>query len=255
MYVKGEEMLKTRIIPCLLLRDGALVKTVKFRDFKYVGDPLNTCRIFNELEVDEMTILDIMASRYNREPDFGLLQNLASECFMPLSYGGGIKNIMQAQKVFSIGFEKIVINSSLFNNFGLLKQIVDLYGSQSLIVSIDIKKNMFGKYDVYSNSGLKREDVKLLDWVKKVEEAGAGEILLTNISREGTWSGFDVEIIKKVSEKVMIPVIAHGGAGCGKDIEQVVKYGGASAVGLGSMVVFQNKDMGVLINYNNNYDI
>lgn len=248
-------MIKTRIIPCLLLRDGALVKTVKFGKFQYVGDPLNTCRIFNELEVDEMMILDIMASRHNREPDYGLLQKLTSECFMPLSYGGGIKSFEQAKKIFSMGFEKIVINSSLFNGLDLLQEIADVYGSQSLIVSIDIKKNLFGKYDVYSNSGSKKEDVKLLDWVEKVEAAGAGEILLTNISREGTWSGFDAEIIKKVSEKIMIPVVAHGGAGCEKDIKEAVRYGGASAVALGSMVVFQNKDMGVLINYNNNYDI
>lgn len=248
-------MIKTRIIPCLLLREGALVKTVKFGKFQYVGDPLNTCRIFNELEVDEMMILDIMASRHNREPDYDLLQKLTSECFMPLSYGGGIKSIMQAKKIFSMGFEKIVINSSLFNGLDLLKEIADVYGSQSLIVSFDIKKNLFGKYDIYSNSGSKKEEAKLLDWVEKVESAGAGEILLTNISREGTWSGFDTEIIKKVSEKTMIPVVAHGGAGCEKDIKEAVRYGGASAVALGSMVVFQNKDMGVLINYNNNYDI
>lgn len=248
-------MIKTRIIPCLLLRDGALVKTVKFGKFQYVGDPLNTCRIFNELEVDEMMILDIMASKCNREPDFELLQKLTSECFMPLSYGGGIKNIEQAQKIFSMGFEKIVINSSLFYKLDLIKEIANIYGSQSLIVSIDIKRNMIGKYDVYSNSGSHKEEVKLLNWVEKVEEAGAGEILLTNISREGTWSGFDTEIIKKVSERVMIPVIAHGGAGCEKDIIEAVKDGGASAIALGSMVVFQNKDMGVLINYSNNYDI
>ena len=150
-------MIKTRIIPCLLLREGALVKTVKFGKFQYVGDPLNTCRIFNELEVDEMMILDIMASRHNREPDYDLLQKLTSECFMPLSYGGGIKSIMQAKKIFSMGFEKIVINSSLFNGLDLLKEIADVYGSQSLIVSIDIKKNLFGKYDIYSNSGSKKE--------------------------------------------------------------------------------------------------
>lgn len=248
-------MLRKRIIPCLLLREGTLVKTVKFGKYQYVGDPLNTCRIFNELEVDEMMILDIMASKNNREPDFKLLQKLTSECFMPLSYGGGIKNILQAQNIFSIGFEKIVINSSLFNNIHLIKEIVDLYGSQSLVVAIDIKKNLFGKYEVYSYSGTIKEEVKLLDWVQKVEEAGAGEILLTNISREGTWDGFDIDILKKITEKVTIPVIAHGGAGCRKDIEEAAKLGGASAIALGNMVVFQNKDMGVLINYSNNYDI
>jgi cyclase len=242
-------MLRTRIIPCLLLHGASLVKTEKFNKFKYIGDPLNTCRIFNELEVDEMAILDIRASKEGKEPNYKILKELASECFMPLSYGGGINNIKQAEKIFSIGYEKIVINSAAIKNPNLIKEISKIYGNQSIIVSIDIKQNIFKQYEVYCNSGTINTKKNPKDWALEVQKMGAGEILLTNISREGTWSGFDTEIVKKISEALEIPVIAHGGAGTVKDIIEVVKEGKASAVALGSMVVFQKKGMGVLVNF------
>lgn len=242
-------MLRTRVIPCLLLRDRSLVKTIKFDKFTYIGDPLNTCRIFNELEVDEMAILDITASREGREPNFKLLGSLVSECFMPLSYGGGITSIDHAEKLFTIGFEKIVLNSRLFSNPELISDIARVFGSQSIMVSIDVRKSLFKGYEVFSHSGTQKQKVKLLEWAKHIEELGAGEILLTSVDKEGSWNGFDRELVKTVSETVSIPVIAHGGAGNIGHIADVVQYGRASAVGLGSMVFFQNKGMGVLVNF------
>lgn len=246
-------MFENRVMPCLQLLDESLVKTVQFGKYSYIGDPLNTCRIFNELEVDEMIILGIRVTQNNERPDFSFLRKMSSECFMPLSYGGGIKTLRDAKEIFSSGFEKIVINSILFEDIGLIKQIVDIYGSQSVIASIDIKKNIFGKYIIYSRSGMKKESVELEEWVEMVQEAGAGEIMLTDISAEGTWKGFDIPLIQKVAHISDIPLIVHGGAGCRKDVEDAVNVGGASAVALGSMVVFQQKGMGVLINYDHDY--
>jgi cyclase len=242
-------MLRVRLIPCLLLRDNGLVKTVNFNKYNYVGDPINTCRIFNELEVDELTFLDIRASIENSEPNYKILQEISEECFMPVSYGGGIKNMQQVEKILSIGFEKVIINSAAYEAKKLISDIANHFGSQSLIISIDYKKNIFGKYHVYGFSGTKNYKIHPVEWAKEVKEYGAGEILLTSIDREGTWKGYDVELTKQVTEKVNLPVIANGGAGSIEDIVEVVKDGGASAVALGSMVVYQAKDMGVLINF------
>jgi cyclase len=242
-------MLRTRVIPCLLLRDTSLVKTVKFDKLTYVGDPLNTCRIFNELEVDEMAVLDITASREGRGPNYKLLESLVSECFMPLSYGGGITSLEQAERLFSTGFEKIIVNSALFHRPELIRDIAKIYGSQSIIVSIDVRKSLFKGYEIFSHSGTVKQKTKLIEWANHIEELGAGEILLTSIDREGTWNGFDLTLVRTISTAVQIPVIAHGGAGQIEHIAEAVHKGQASAVGLGSMVVFQKKDMGVLINF------
>ena len=247
-------MLENRVIPCLQLMGTNLVKTVKFGKYAYIGDPLNTCRIFNELEVDEMVLLDIRATLLHKEPNFHYLNYLTNECFMPLAYGGGIKCVEDASKLFRIGFEKIIINSALYQNINLITEIADLYGSQSIIASVDVKKDMLGRYNVYSNSGRKKEKVDLFEWLHCLENAGVGEILLTNIAMEGTWKGFDYELLKSVSRELSVPLIVHGGAGCKKDVEDAVNICGASAVGLGSMVVFQQKGMGVLVNYQRNYD-
>ena len=247
-------MLQSRVIPCLLLNNGSLVKTVQFGKYSYIGDPLNTCRIFNELEVDEMSIIDISAAKNRGEPNYNLLQGLANECFMPLSYGGGISNVEQAKKIFFMGFEKIIINSSLYTDISILEKIANIFGSQSVIAGVDVNKNIFGKYMLYSNGGKKKEKNDLIEWTKKLQDNGAGEILLTNISLEGTWKGFDINLIQQVTRNVNIPVIIHGGAGCKKDVEEAVNLGKASAVSLGSMVEYQNTDMGVLINYSREYD-
>ena len=246
-------MLRTRIIPVLLIRNDSLVKTIKFKKFNYVGDPINTACIFNELEVDELMILDIRASVLKQEPNFKILKEIAGECFMPLSYGGGIKSMKNAQDIFKLGFEKIVINSNSFSNPELIKEMSKEFGSQALIGSIDIKKNLFGSYKVYSFSGTKKTNFNPVEWAQYLSELGFGEILLTNINQEGTWNGFDIDIIKSVSDNISIPLIAHGGAGNECDVTAAIKYGHASAVALGNLVTYQKKNMGVLINFSNSF--
>lgn len=242
-------MLRTRIIPALLVRDGCLVKTVQFGRFVYVGDPCNTVRIFNELEVDELLVLDISQDRARRGPDLRLISDLANECFMPLGYGGGIQSLDQAHKIFAAGIEKIVINTAAEIRPNLINEISSVYGSQAVIVAIDVKRGLFKAQTVQTANGRHRTKRDPVAWAKEAESKGAGEILLTSIDREGTWSGFDLELVKRVTETVSIPVIAHGGAGTMKHITQVVKQSKASAVGLGSMVVFQKRGKGVLVNF------
>ena len=242
-------MLRTRVIPLLLLYNENLVKTIKFGKFSYIGDPINSVRIFNELEVDELIFLDITASSEKKDPNFNLLYEIANECFMPLSYGGGITSLEQAKKIFDIGFEKISINTSSIENPDLITKIANQYGSQAIIVSLDIKKNLFGKKTIRTLGGKKNTKKNPIDWAIEVENRGAGEILLTSIDNEGTWKGFDIDMIKKITSNVSIPVIAHGGAGNIEHITDAVKNARASAVALGSMVVFQKKGMGVLLNF------
>lgn len=242
-------MLRTRVIPCLLLRGESLVKTVKFDRFGYIGDPLNTCRIFNELEVDEMTFLDITASREGRGPNFKILQEITNECFMPLAYGGGIRDLAAAERIFQIGFEKVVLNTAPFDRPALVTELARAFGSQSVIVAIDVRRKLLGRYHVCGKSGTEEHRRDPVDWAREVEQLGAGEILLTAIDREGTWSGFDVDLVRRVADAVTIPVIAHGGAGSVADIGAVVREGHASAVALGSLVVYQKKGLGVLVNF------
>lgn len=242
-------MLRTRIIPVLLLRNESLVKTIRFGKFTYVGDPANTVRIFNELEVDELLFLDITASSENRSPNLKVLADIANECFMPLGYGGGIRSLDQAKAVFDIGFEKVSINTQAVVNLALIAEIASLYGSQAVIASIDVKKGLFSGQTVRTLGGRRNTRRDPVAWAKEVEQMGAGEILLTSVDHEGTWNGFDLELVKRVTDAVSIPVIAHGGAGTVEHIGQVVKQANASAVALGSMVVFQKKGMGVLVNF------
>jgi len=242
-------MLRTRVIPTLLLRNQSLVKTERFGNFRYVGDPSNTVRIFNELEVDELLFLDITATREDRNPNLKVLADIANECFMPLGYGGGIRSLVHAQSVFDIGFEKIAVNSCAVTNPELINDIARHYGSQAVMVSIDVKTGFWGKQTVRTQAGRHNTNLDPVDWAREVEDRGAGEIMLTSIDREGTWKGFDLELVKRVADAVSIPVIAHGGCGCVGDISKVIKQGKASAAALGSMVVFQRKDMGVLVNF------
>lgn len=248
-------MLQIRVIPCLLLKGNSLVKTVNFKKPSYIGDPVNTARIFNELEVDELTLLDIAATNNKKRPDFKILAELANECFMPLAYGGGVCNFEDAKKIFQIGIEKVVINSAAFTNPLFITKLAEHFGNQAIVASIDVKKNMFGTYQVFSNSGTKKQKVDPVTWAQELERLGAGEILLTAIHQEGTWKGFDINIIEKISNAVNIPVIANGGASSIEDIGKAVKKGCASAVSLGSMIVYQNKGMGVLVNFPDNNKI
>jgi len=238
-----------RIIPSLQLLNERLVKTIKFGHPQYIGDPVNTVRIFNELEVDELCFLDISATLEKKEPHYFLLQQIANECFMPLSYGGGITGIEQAKKIIRSGFEKIILNTAALQHPHLIKEFAEQLGSQAVVLSIDVKKNLLGKYIVMSHSGTKKTEKEPAQWAMEAQELGAGEILLTSIDREGTWNGFDIALAKKVMDSVSIPVIAQGGAGSPEDIHTLLQAAPVSAVALGSMLVFQKKGMGVLINF------
>lgn len=242
-------MLRTRVIPALLLREASLIKTVRFGRFTYVGDPCNTVRIFNELEVDELVVLDIGATRERRAPDLALLADIADECFMPLGYGGGIRSFTDAQSILRLGFEKVIVNTYAEENPSFITELADHFGSQAVIVSIDVKSSMWGPSRVHTRSGSCNTHRDPVAWAQEVESRGAGEILLTSIRREGTWQGFDLALTKAVTDAVRIPVIAQGGAGSLDHISQVVDMAGASAVALGSMVVFQKKGCGVLVNF------
>jgi cyclase len=225
------------------------VKTTNFSDPDYIGDPVNTIRIFNELEVDELMLLDISASKERRKPDLDLLKRLVDECFMPLSYGGGVQDLSTAQELFSIGTEKIVVNSHAFEDPSVINSISDSFGSQSVIGSIDVKERTIRGRQVYSKGGSKRQDVNPIEWARELEERGVGELLITSINQEGTWGGFDHELIEDLSSEVSVPVIAHGGASDVDDIRKVIHESGASAAAVGSMVVYQKEGMGVLVNF------
>lgn len=242
-------MLRTRVIPCLLLRDESLVKSVKFKTYNYIGDPINTVRIFNELEVDELVFLDIAASREGKKPNYKILEQIAAECFMPLAYGGGLSDIDDIGRIFAIGFEKVVVNSHAVMNPDFMTRLADKFGSQSIIGSIDARKNLWGRYEVFTHGGSRKSGKNPLEWALELERLGAGELLVTSMEQDGTWNGYDTKLIESVTSKVHVPVIANGGAGTVRHIGDVVKIGGASAVAVGSMVVFQGKDLGVLVNF------
>lgn len=241
-------MLKTRVIPCLLLMNNGLVKTTKFRGPVYIGDPINAVKIFNEKEVDEIILLDITATECRRGPNFQLISDIASECFMPLAYGGGIKSLSDIKKVIDIGVEKVIINSSAIESPLFIREAAGLYGSQSIIISIDVKKKFSGAYEVFSHRGRNGTDLDPAQHAVRMEEEGAGEIFLNSIDKDGTREGYDIELIKRVSSAISIPLIACGGAGSLSDFKEAVKAG-ASAVAAGSFFVFYGKYKAVLINY------
>jgi cyclase len=226
-----------------------LYKTVKFKNPAYVGDPINAIKIYNEKEVDELIFLDIAASSENRSPDYKIISNIASECFMPLCYGGGIKSLEEVKRILEIGVEKVSLNSAVIQKPKLVTEIATAFGSQSVIVSIDIKKNFWGKMEVFSNRGTKSIGENPLSFAKKMEEYGAGELLITSIDKEGTWDGYDTDMLNTITSSINIPVIANGGAGTMNHLKEAVEIGGASAVAMGSMVVYQKKGLGVLINF------
>ncbi len=242
-------MRRIRVIPVLLLKNGGLVKTVKFKKPKYVGDPINAIKIFNEKEVDELVFLDITATNKNRKPSLKVISEIAGECFMPLCYGGGIKTIDEIKEILNIGVEKVAINTGSVADHALIKKAANLFGNQSIVVSIDVKKNIFGKYQVYTHGGKKNTKLDPASFAVQMEENGAGEILLNSIDKDGTYHGYDIELIKKVSEVVNVPVIACGGVGKISDFVDGIKMGGASAVSAGSFFVFQGDLRAVLINY------
>jgi cyclase len=238
-----------RIIPCLLLRNNGLVKTIKFRDSIYVGDPVNAVKIFNEKEVDELIFLDIDATRYNKEPSFELIQNIASECFMPFAYGGGIQSLNQIEKLIKSGAEKIIINTQAFLQRSFIHQAVDMFGSSTIVVSIDVKKGFFERNTVYIKGGTQDTGKNPVEYAVELEDLGVGEILINSIDRDGVMDGYDIELIKDIALAIKIPVIACGGAGKLSDFREAVIQGGASAVAAGSFFVFHGKRRAVLITY------
>lgn len=242
-------LIRPRVIPSLLIQDGGLVKTKQFKNPEYLGDPINAVKIFNEKGVDELCIMDISKDRYSRGPDFGLLEEIASEAFMPLAYGGGIRNLDDAKKIFRIGFEKVILNRVLAENEMLASDIIRLFGSQSVIASIDIKKSFFGGYTVYTNSAKTIVCKDPLGWAKKVERLGAGEILLSNIDHEGMQNGFELGIVRQIADNAEIPVIACGGARNVNDLFLALRDGHSDAVSAGSMFVYYGDKKGILINF------
>lgn len=230
------------------MKDGGLYKGVKFKNHKYIGDPINTVKIFNDKEVDELVVLDIGASKSKKGPNFELLRDIASEAFMPLAYGGGVTNIEQAKTLFSMGFEKIVLNSVLKNNDTLITAIANHYGSQSVVASVDIKKNIFGKYSCFTECGSVDMKKNPIDYAKHLVELGVGEIIVNSIDRDGTLKGYDLEVLQKISSCASVPVVALGGAGCKNDFVRAVESG-ASAVAAGSMFVLNGPHRAVLITY------
>jgi len=244
-------MLYPRIIPCLLIHNKGLIKTVKFKDPKYVGDPINAVKIFNEKEVDELIVLDIDATVENREPDYKMIENLANECRMPLCYGGGIKTASQAQRILSLGVEKVAISSAVFNNPELVKEISTEVGSQSIVIIFDVKKKLFGGYDVYTHNAKNKIKQDLLVFVERVQNLGAGEIVINSIDNDGLMKGYDIDLIEKIKRRLDIPITVLGGAGELKDISQVIDKFGIIGCAAGSLFVFKGKYKAVLINYPN----
>lgn len=241
--------LRTRLIPCLQVRCGSLVKTRRFSSFSYIGDPANTCRIFNECEVDELAVVDILATVSGDGPNFDLLRDIADECFMPVAYGGGLRTMADVERVLRIGLEKVIIGSAAYTDPEFVTQVAQAFGSQCLVAAIDVARTWRNDWQCRARSGTQPTGQDPVGWARRVEELGVGEILLTSTDREGTWLGLDHSLISSVAGSVTVPVIAHGGANSKDDVVKAVRESGASAVALGNLVVYQKKDMGVLVNF------
>jgi cyclase len=241
-------MLKHRVIPCLLIMNGGLVKTERFAKPKYVGDPLNAIRIFNEKEVDELMVLDITASPEQREPDYAAIEQFAGECFMPVCYGGGIRTVEQAQRLFALGVEKVCLQTAAVEDASVISRIADRFGSQSVVASVDVKKDWRGRARLYSAARGKVLPEPWLDYTHRTVEAGAGEVLLNAVDRDGLMKGMDLDLIREASAVLSVPLIAVGGVGSLADIKAAVDAG-ASAVAAGAFFVFHGAHRAVLITY------
>lgn len=242
-------MLQTRVIPVLLVHDKGLYKTTKFKTPKYVGDPINAIKIFNEKEVDELILLDIDASKEDREPDYKMIEKVASECFMPLCYGGGIKNLNQIRKIFSLGVEKVSLNYIALSKSSLIEEAAATFGSQSIVGSVNIKKNLFGKYKLYDHVSKKTLGKPIVKYLRELVDKGVGEIFINDVDNDGMMEGFNVELFKEITAGLTVPTICCGGAGTLKHCHDVITQTNVSAVSAGSMFVFQGKHRAVLITY------
>ncbi len=248
-------MLRSRLIPCLLVHKKGLVKTTNFNDPKYVGDPINAVKIYNEKEVDELIVLDIDATIEGRGPDFEMIKNLAMECRMPFCYGGGVTNVEQAKKIISLGAEKVALSSAAIQNPQLLADIGNAVGIQSVVVVIDAKKKGFlggAGYDIYIKNGKEKVPKKLNEFIIDLNRIGVGEIVINSIDRDGTMEGYDLSLVEMIRELTEVPITVLGGAGSLEDLKNLIgtyKIIGAAA---GSLFVFKGKYRAVLINYPNN---
>lgn len=243
-------MLRPRIIPCLLVKNGGLVKTVRFEAPKYVGDPINAVRIFNEKEVDELIVVDIDASVQNREPNYTMIGNLAAECRMPLCYGGGVTTADQVLKIISLGVEKVAISAAATQTPELISEIAERVGSQSIVVVMDVKKSgLFRRHEVFTHNGSKGTGLDPVAFAKKVEALGAGEVVVNSIDRDGEMKGYDMELVERIRDAITLPLTVLGGAGSLNDIEQLIRRFGVIGAAAGSLFVFKGKYRAVLINY------
>lgn len=241
-------MRRVRVIPVLLLQNGGVQKTVQFDKPSYIGDPINAVKIFNEKEVDELLLLDIQASRKGLKPDIRRIESIASEAFMPMGYGGGVSTVEQIKQIIFSGFEKVVLGTSAFTDHALVAKGAALVGAQSIVVSIDYKKNIFGKRKVFVRGGTQKTGMDPIEYAKRMEDAGAGELILHSIERDGTFNGYDAEYIEQVAEAVGVPIVACGGASSIADFANAIRAG-ASAVAAGSLFVYHGKTKGILLNY------
>lgn len=242
-------MNKTRVIPVLLLRGQGLVKTEKFKNPKYVGDPINAVRIFNEKEVDELVFLDINATPEGRAPSYELLADIASEAFMPMAYGGGVTTLEQVRKIFALGFEKVIINTAAYSNLNLIVEASAVFGAQSIVGCVDVRRTILGRYELCSNSARTRERTALNEHLAALVRAGVGEIMVNSVDRDGTMAGYDLKLLREVGVAVNVPVIACGGAGSIDHFAQAVEHAHVSAVAAGSLFVFIGPHRAVMINY------
>ncbi|MDF1645932.1 MAG: AglZ/HisF2 family acetamidino modification protein [Legionellaceae bacterium] len=244
-------MLRPRLIPCLLIKNNGLVKTVNFDSPKYVGDPINAVKIFNEKEVDELIVLDIDASALNREPNYNLIKELAEECRMPLCYGGGVKTVEQAERILNLGVEKVAFSAAAIADPTLIKRVSERVGSQSVVVVVDIKCTGLWKknYSLTTHNAGKEVDVDPFVFVKQIEELGAGELVINSVDRDGAMSGYDLPLIEKFREILEIPMTVLGGAGSLDDIRKVIDKVGVIGIAVGSLFVFKGRYRAVLINY------
>jgi cyclase len=238
-----------RVIPILLLMDGGLVKTVNFKEPRYVGDPINTVRVFNDKQVDEIVLLDIGATHHGRSPDERAIEAIASEAFMPVAYGGGIKDLATARRLIQLGIEKVIVNSATVEHPNLVRELADYLGSSTIVAGVDVARRPNGSYEVRTAHGTQRTGLDAQAHAENLARSGAGELLLQSIDRDGTMIGYDLKLIRQVTSAVPIPVVAAGGAGSLDDIVSAVQDGGASASAAGSFFVFHGKRRAVLVTY------
>ncbi|WP_407405151.1 AglZ/HisF2 family acetamidino modification protein [Chryseobacterium sp.] len=242
-------MLKPRLIPSLLISGGLVVKTTQFMNEKYIGDPINIVRIFNEKLVDEICIFDIDVSRKNKEPDYRLIEILASQTRMPICYGGGIKTIEQAQKIFNLGVEKIALSSILFSDLDIINRLSNQVGNQSVVLVLDVKKSFNGSYEIYINNGTENTKINLFDFLETIKNMDYGELILNSIDLDGTEKGYDLYLLRKVFDLVTKPITILGGAGTLEHVKSVFKEFKIIGAAAGSLFIFRGKYKAVLINY------